>query len=315
MMLSRVADALFWMSRYLERAEIVARLLDVNSSLDLDLNRLETQPRQVHWLAVADVLQAAPPTGAESLLSPEDLCRSFSFDLGNVGSIASCINRSRNNARSIRGSISSDMWRELNKLYWQVWDSDFRGRVKDAPHDLYQTVETGSHVFQGVCDSTLPHDEGWHFIQLGKYLELAEKTLRLLDARYQQLHSPNSPMEPSLLNLHWGSVLKCCLAFQAYQRLYISRVEAERVVDFLLFNSEFPHSVCFCLHEASKALNAISQGVPRTKAAQILGKAVSELEFADVEQLKQTGCKPLIDATLQRCLKASAALQEQYFLA
>jgi uncharacterized alpha-E superfamily protein len=314
-MLSRVADAMFWMSRYLERAEVVARLLDVNSGLDLDLHGVVSHSHNLQWTAVVNVVQSAsPPAGNNGRPLADIIAESLTFDMANPGSIASCVNRSRNNARSIRGTISSDMWRELNKLYWQLWDPDFRNRVKDSPHDLYQTVEIGSHMFQGVCDATMPHDEGWQFIQLGKNLEKAEKTLRLLDARYQQLHGRHDPSELSLLNLHWGSVLKCCLAFQAYQHLYISRVEPERVVEFLLFNTEFPHSVCFCLQAATDALAAISQGdKTRDKAAKILGRAVSELHYPEQEGTGE-GWKPLLDATLQRCMNASAAIQEQYFL-
>jgi uncharacterized alpha-E superfamily protein len=310
-MLSRVADAMFWMSRYLERAEIAARMLDVSAGLDLDLAGVVSHAHDLHWTATVNVLQTNSAM-ENGLPLVETICSSLTFDMANPASIASCVNRSRNNARSIRGSISSDMWRELNKLYWQLWDVDFRGRVQDSPHDLYQTVEIGSHVFQGVCDATMPHDEGWQFIQLGKNLEKAEKTLRLLDARHNQLHGRHDPAELSLLNLHWGSVLKCCTAFQAYQRLYISRVEPERVMEFLLFNPEFPHSVCFCLQEAVDALAAISQGdKTRDKAAKILGRAVSELHYPERDS---SSWKPLLETTIKRCMNASAAIQEQYFL-
>jgi uncharacterized alpha-E superfamily protein len=311
-MLSRVADAMFWMSRYLERAEFVARLLDVSSGLDLDLQGVVSHAHDLQWTTAMTVLQVAGSDDNRPLA--EVIYAALTFDMSNPGSIGACINRSRNNARSIRGSISSDMWRELNKLYWQLWDADFRARTKDSPHDLYQAVEVGSHVFKGVCDATMPHDEGWQFIKLGRSLEKAEKTLRLLDARYQQLGGRHDPAELSLLNLHWGSVLKCCLAFQAYQRLYISRVEPERVVEFLLFNPEFPYSVCFSLQEAVSALAAISQGDrTRDKAAKILGRAVSELQYPE-QDTSGAGWQPLLHSTLQRCMSAGAAVQQQYFL-
>jgi uncharacterized alpha-E superfamily protein len=311
-MLSRVADALFWMSRYLERAEQVARLLDVCSQLDLDLQGVVADSHDMHWQAVAEVMPYGTAT-VDGVLSSTAVTAALTFDAENSFSIVSCVKRARNNARSIRGSISSDMWRELNKLYWLLNDPDFRIRTQDSPHDLYAAVELGAQVFQGVCDATLPRDEGWHFIQLGKYLERADKTLRLLDVKVQQL---SHPIEPSVLNLHWGSVLKSSLAFQAYQRMYTNRVEPDRVIEFLLLSPEFPHAVCFCLQAALEALQAVSGGAQtqQAKAGRLLGRAVSDLVFAEADSVEPETIKPLLDATLQRCVQAGGAVQEQYFL-
>ncbi len=311
-MLSRVADALFWMSRYLERAEQAARLLDVASQLDLDLHGVVASSHDLHWRAVADVMQCAPPAdgGSPGVWLPATL----TFDADNPCSILSCVKRARNNARSIRGSISSDMWRELNKLYWLLNDPDFRVRIQDSPHDLYSAVELSAQIFQGVCDATVARDEGWHFIQLGKYLERADKTLRILEVKGRQLLGRN-PLEPSVTNLHWGSVLKSCLAFQAYQRIYINRVEPERVVALLLLSPDFPHSVCFCLQQASEALRAVGNPSEQPpKAWRLLGRSVSELIFADPEHIELNTTMPLIGAALDRCSQASSAVQEQYFL-
>lgn len=310
-MLSRVADALFWMSRYLERGEQVARMLDVSLQLDLDLHGVVASSFDAHWNAFVDIFQS-PITREESQPWSQTVCQALTFDASQGASILSCVKRARNNARSIRGTISSDMWRELNKLYWLLNDTDFRLRTQDSPHDLYDAVEIGSQVFQGVCDSTVSRDEGWHFIQLGKYLERADKTLRILSSKMQQV----AAAEPSVVNLHWGSVLRSCLAFQAYQRVYISRIEPQRVIDFLLFNDEFPHSVSFCLQAAREALMVIGNTEERqkSKAIRVLSRAVSDLEFFQSEDIRHGGMKTLLDATLYSCAQSCSAVQEQYFL-
>jgi uncharacterized alpha-E superfamily protein len=314
-MLSRVADALFWMSRYVERSEHVARLLEVGFHLELDLHGVVAGPHDLQWEAALEILQE---TGvAEEGKHLSDVVRQkLTFDQRQSSSIMSCINRARNNARSIRGSISTDMWRELNKLYWQLNDPEYRVRAMDSPHDLYHTVQIGSQFFQGVCDATLMHDEGWQFIQLGKYLERADKTLRILDVRSRQLRAL-SAAELSLASLHWASVLRSCEAYQSYQRLYISRVDPERVVEFLLFNRDFPHSARFCLESAAKALEAIGGAEGRGekgKAAHIIGRAVSDLEYTDVRDVVNGSLHRFLETTWQRCAQASHVLQEEYAL-
>lgn len=316
-MLSRVADAMFWMSRYVERAEHVARMLEVNFHLDLDLHGVVAGPQDLQWRALLEILQLAYPSEEEEEPLDAVVTERLTFDMQTATSIMSCVNRSRNNARSIRGSISSDMWRELNKLYWRLNDPEFRGHAQESPHDLYYTVQIGGQLFQGVCDATLNHDEGWQFIQLGKYLERADKTLRVLDVRYRQLRAMVEPSELSLATLHWASVLKACLAYQAYQRLYISRVEPERVVEFLLFNPEFPYSVRFCLEAAAKALADIGggeDGRPGGRARHILGRAISDLEFAEPDEVFAQGLPEFLAATSQRCAQVSVAVNRQYAL-
>src|SRR5438552_718991 len=129
------------------------------------------------------------------------LGRSLAFDPETPMSIISCISRARYNARSIRGTINSDIWKELNKLYWQLSDEAFRHEAQQSPHEFYSAVETGSHLVQGVCDATMIHNEGWQFIQLGKYLERADKTLRILDVQYHLLHQSMDPDDLPLSNL------------------------------------------------------------------------------------------------------------------
>src|SRR5439155_19686399 len=161
-MLSRVADALFWMSRYLERAEHVARLLDICFHLELDLRGVLAGPHELHWTSLAAILQQPVAASNDHASTPQALISHwFTFDLDNPTSIMSCISRARYNARSIRGTINSAMWKELNKLYWQLADPEFSSRVRESPHEFYEAVGCGGDLFQGGCDATLTHGGGW----------------------------------------------------------------------------------------------------------------------------------------------------------
>jgi uncharacterized alpha-E superfamily protein len=306
------------MSRYLERAEHVARLLDVCFHLELDLHGVLAGPHELHWTSLAAILQQIVPAAKQSPLSPQALISHWlTFDLENPTSIMSCVTRARFNARTVRGSISSEMWKELNKLYWQLADPQFCSHAQESPYEFYQAVECGSHLFQGVCDATLTRDEGWQFIQLGKYLERADKTLRILDIQYHLLHDMTNPADQPLANLQWAGVLRSCLAYEAYQRLYVGRVDPERIIEFLLLQPRFPRSVRFCLESAAGALTAIEGPAPGrrlSKADHLLGRVLSDLRYAELDQILQGDLHAFLSGVLDRCAAVTRAVQEQYAL-
>jgi uncharacterized alpha-E superfamily protein len=255
-------------------------------------------------------------TGAAA--SPQAaISRWLTFELENPNSLMSCVATARNNARSIRGKISMEMWRELNKLYWRLRDPEFSSRAADSPHDFYKAVEGGNHLFQGVCDAVMTRDEGWQFIQLGKFLERADKILRILDIQYHVLQEQIDPADQSLSNLLWAGVLRGCSAYQAYQMFYVGRVDPDRVVDFLLLHRNFPRSVFFSLEAAARALAEIEGPVPgrgSSKADRILGRVLSDLQFAELDQLLKGDLHAFLGSILDRCHQVSRAIQDQYFL-
>jgi uncharacterized alpha-E superfamily protein len=317
-MLSRVADALFWMSRYLERAEHVARLLDVCFHLELDLRGVSTVLHELHWTSLVAILQQQVPTPARTPGAPQAaISHWLTFDLDNPVSIMACVARARLNARSIRGTISSEMWRELNKLYWRLCDPEFCNRARESPYEFYQAVECGSALFQGLCDATSNHDEGWQFIQLGKFLERADKTLRILDNQYHLLRELTNPADAPLSNLHWAAVLRSCRAYEAYQRLYVGRVEPEHVVEFLLLRPDFPRSVRFCLEAAARALSAIEGRAPKralSKADRLLGLMLADLKYRELDQILKDDLHAFLGAFLDQCAQVSRAVQDRYSL-
>ena len=314
-MLSRVADALFWMSRYLERAEHAARAVDVAFQLDLDLHGVLAAPVEPEWSALMALLRMPEPA-ADDRGAPV-ASRWVLVDPQNPGSVLSCVNRSRSNARSIRGSISPLMWRELNKLHWRLADTALQGRVAESPHDFCEEMRIGVLLFHGVCESTLMHDEGWHFIQLGRYLERAEKVLRILDS-CAGLLDPGAAADLPIAGLRWAAVLRNCAAYEAYRRLYISRVDPERVVEFLLVNPDFPHSVRFCLTQVAASLAEITGRAPDRcddESSRSVGRLLADLVYLEPAVLDGVRLRAFLADALRRCALVGGSLQRHYALA
>jgi A predicted alpha-helical domain with a conserved ER motif./Transglutaminase-like superfamily len=200
------------------------------------------------------------------------------------------------------------MWRELNKLYLQLADPELVDRGRESPHELNQAAEFGSHTFQGVTDATLTHGEGWQFDQLGKFLERAEKTLRVLDERYHLLQGLNDPAALPLSALQWAAVPRSCRAYEAYQRLYVGRVEPDRVVEFLPLHPEFSRSVRFSLEAARRALSAIAGTMPSRelgRADRLLGWTLADLRYGEVGQILKGDVHAFLGGLLERCGEAS----------
>jgi uncharacterized alpha-E superfamily protein len=316
-MLSRVADALFWMSRYVERAESLARLLDVWFHLELDLAGAGAAPYEMHWTSLAAILRVPLPPLPRGTPPGVAFSHWLTFDLENPSSIMTYLARARLNARSIRGTINSEVWRELNKLYWKLNDADFVRRARESPYEFYQAVECGSALFQGLCDATASHDEGWQFIQLGKFLERADKTIRILDVQYHLLRELTNPGDVPLSNLHWAGVLRSCRAYEPYQRLYVGRIDPERVVEFLLMRSDFPRSVRFCLESAAVALENIEkQDSTRelSDADRLLGHMIADLKYRQLDEIFEGDLHVFLEKLYSRCAGVGRGVQERYSL-
>jgi uncharacterized alpha-E superfamily protein len=209
------------------------------------------------------------------------------------------------------------MWRELNKLYWQLNDAEFRDQARESPHEFLQAVECGSCLFQGICDAICTHDEGWQFIQLGKYLERADTTLRILDIQYELLTDLSDPADLPLASLEWAAVLRGCQSYDAYQRLHLGRVEPEGVVGFLLLFADSPRSVRFCLEASAGALAAIEGLSPRdglSKPERLLGLMLGELKYRQLEQILSDPLHAFLGSMLERCALVSLGVQDRYSL-
>jgi uncharacterized alpha-E superfamily protein len=307
-LLSRVADAVYWMGRYIERAENVARFIDVNHNLMLDL----PGDYAGQWQPIVDT------TGDSALFrerygeaAREKVVRFLSFDLENRNSIYSCVMSARENARSVRETISSEMWQQMNSLYLLIASESRKERPEAVPEFCHK-VRMGCHLFDGLTYSTMSHNESWHFIRMGASLERADKTTRLLDVKYfillPSVHDVGTPYD----DIQWSAVLKSVSGFEMYRKRY-GRLIPERVVEFLLLDSEFPRAVRHCIGLANQSLHAIT-GKPAGEfscaSEKRMGLLRSELNYAQVDDILSSGLHEFFDAlqgkmnTIDECILA-----------
>lgn len=309
-MLSRVAEGIYWMSRYLERAGNVARVLDVNFRLMLDL----PTGMAVQWGAVVKT------TGDYDEFSKrykkptfENVLQFLTFDRKNPNSILSCICAARENARSVREIISSEMWEQVNKLYLAT--SDAAERRLSSPEEFLGDTKLASHLFVGLTDTTMSHGEPWHFARLGRSLERADKTSRILDIKYFILLPSATDVGTPLDEIQWTAVLGSASALAMYRQRH-GQVSSKRVIEFLILDREFPRAIHHCLTDADRSLHAIS-GTPldsfHNVAEQRLGRLRADLDFTRVSDVIGGGLHEFIDTFQTELNTISAAIFETFF--
>ncbi|MDZ4763616.1 MAG: alpha-E domain-containing protein [Chloroflexota bacterium] len=283
-MLSRVADTLYWMSRYLERAEHTTRLLD------LQLNMMLESPAsaELRWQRILDGLWVKPSEARDAYTMAEWL----TFDASHESSIFSCIVSARENARYVREQISSEMWEQVNLMALRMRQSTIDEIWNDQPHEFFRAIKEGCHLFQGITDSTMNHGEGWQFIQLGRYLERIHATARLLDVHYAAF--AETPFHQTVLGdtAEWIGLLKSCTAFEAYCKVYTADLRPGRIAEFLLLNAEFPHSIRFSVHCAHAALLELEKFTESKRARQVnrlVGRLRALLDYGQIDEIMGGG--------------------------
>ncbi len=312
-MLSRVADSIFWMSRMVERAENVARFIDVNTHLMLDLPADQGEQWEPLVITSGDHESFVAKYGTAT---QETVTRFLTFDRTNPNSILSCLNVSRENARGVRDVISSEMWESLNRFYLLVRDASEDPGLSDL-HGFYQQVKNASHLFCGLTDNTLSHNESWQWARMGRMMERADKTSRILDVKYYILlphvHDVGTPYD----NIQWAALLKSASALEMYRKRY-QRIMPERVLTFLILDPDFPRAIRFCLNEVSEAMHAITgsaHGSFTNPAEQQLGRLRAELNYAQVSDIIAQGVHEYLDAFQGKLNSVGGEVIDHFFLA
>ncbi len=309
-MLSRVADSLYWMSRYLERAEHTARMIDVDLQLRLDQSPEAGAGR---WLRLLEASQV--PTPEDGKIDAESLTHVLTLDKTNSSSILSCVASARENLRQVREQCSTEMWEQLNRLYLQVNSTTSSEAWLLHTHVFFRAMQEGSHLFQGVTDSTMSHGEGWQYIQLGRFVERTDELARLIGTYFGHLQHPLDQAVESEEYLEWVGLLKSCAAFEAYCKTYTAEIRPLRVAEFLLLNPEFPHSVRFSVDRVHAALLAIGELTER-KAEQpvrLAGRLGATLSFSQIEEIMASGASAYVQSVRWQCAQAHTAIQQVYF--
>jgi len=276
-MLSRVADNLYWMSRYLERAEHTARVMDVQMNLMLEQDREEEGGR---WSRVLACLgQHETKAGADVFGAAQDYA---------LKQMLEAIASARDNARQVREQISSEMWEELNRLFHESKRMIGPEFWTTQPHDLLHAITDGSYMFQGITDSTMIHGEGWQFIQVGRFMERAQATARLIDSHFAVFFQDGRETYTAAEHMEWIGLLRSCTAFEAYCKVYTADLRPERIAEFLLMNSDFPHSTRFAAEGIRGSLACIHDVAANRKTdrlTKLAGRLASALSYTPLDEV------------------------------
>jgi len=300
-MLSRVADSLYWMSRYFERADHCARVLEANYNLMLDPSRPSTELRWRKITASLGLESAADGT------DPQTTVARLTSEVDNRFSIVCCISSARENASQVREEISSEMWERLNQIYHEITSSSNGLENHSEPLRLVSAVREGSYKFHGVTSATMNHGEGWHFIQLGKYMERACALSVLLDAHFSSSKEAD--------DLDWVGLLASCTAFEAYCKVYTADLKPERVAEFLLLNPDFPFSIRYAADRMHLALNSItkrSHGQGAARIERIIGGLHASLAYAQIGDIMTENIHRYLNGVIEQCRNLHAALHQVY---
>lgn len=311
-MLSRVADSIYWLNRYVERAENIARFVGTNLNLMLDSPRgIEQQWKPlVYTTGDQELFEQAYGEG-----NAQNVIQFLTFDSNYPNSILSCLQIARENARSVREIISSEMWEQINAFYWMV-KTAAPDQSLSGLQDFFTEVKLASHLFAGVMDATMSHNEGWHFGQIGRLLERADKTSRILDVKYYILLPSVKHVGTILDQLQWISLLRSASAYEMYRKRSQHRITPDGVAEFLILDREFPRSIQSCLLQAERSLHQITgtpHGTWQNPVERTLGRLRSELGYITIDEIMHIGLHEFLNDLQEKMNEIGDNIFDNFF--
>lgn len=308
-MLSRVAENLYWMSRYIERAENIARIIDVNYNLMLDSNEFYSNQQWQPLVVTSGDDEEFEKHHTE--YNEKNVISFLTFDERNSNSILSCISSARFNAKTARESISPEMFHEINGIYHEV-----NVLLQSTPStktlkNLYDEVMKFSHLFIGLTERTLLQDEGWNFIRLGRLLERADKITRILDIKYFILLPSVGYVNTPYDDIQWAALLKSASAFEPYRKKYHT-IEYDKIIEFLIREETFPRSVNYCLRRLLDTISKIDETGGSLSFLKIR-ELSKEIENISVKEIKHYGLHEYLDLIQQKLNDIGNAIYKDFF--
>lgn len=316
-MLSRVAESIYWMGRYVERAENTARLLDIafrsTRELSVSFGADDGVPNGLLLVLAALGMESAYAE-RYGAVSEDGLAAFLVLDHDNPGSVVSCITAARTNARTVRESISTEMWEELNRTYLSLNRVTAAYLLIEGMHDFCRQIRLGSQLFQGVTDATMPYDEAWRFLQTGKHLERAGTTSRILVAHGGVLAQAQMRLLPEEVH-RWLNLLRSVSAYEAYMRARPGGVQPRAVAEYLLLSQSFPRSVALGVRRAHEQLEAIEEelSLRREGPAVLAGALAARLRYTTVDDLAGGGLLALLPGVQAGITAIDQSVRQTYF--
>ncbi|MEM7180049.1 MAG: alpha-E domain-containing protein [Spirochaetota bacterium] len=308
-MLSRVAESIYWINRYIERAENYSRLIDVNCQMSLDLpnSHLSQWSPIVH--TTSDQKTFVERYGE---FNRKNTIEFITFDLDNPNSILSCISRARENARTVREQISPELWEILNEFYLKLKYTKQEHFSYDEVQTFFKEVRQNCLLFHGCMDATISHDtEVWNFAMLGRLLERADKSTRILDMKYYILLPSINDIGTSIDLIQWIALLKATGSLGMFKKSY-SKINPKAISEFIMLNEYFPRSILFCMKQIKQNLQGISPG--GTNVLNLVDTTLAELKATNVELIFTTGLHEYLDNMQIKLNQIDGEINQNYFL-
>ena len=309
-MLSRVADSLYWMSRYLERAENTVRQLDVTMGLMLDTSDTSAEMR---WKRM--MISLGQLDGMEWNGDLDGMARNLVFDNINPASVTFCVNGARENARQVREEISSEQWQRLNRLYHQMHSPHAQAQFRSSINDALASVIDGIHLFKGVSDTTMIHGQGWQFIRLGRYLERAYATATLLEVYQPELFQEQERDHSGYQYLELVGLLRCCTSFEAYCQVYTADLTPDRILEFLLLNRDFPHAIRYCVDGIRHAVESVQRTGGRRcpdELTAVIGRLHAMLGYTTIGEILAGDTGTFLHSIREHCMRIHELIYRYY---
>ena len=304
MMLARVADSLYWLGRYIERAEHLSRLSSV--MLNATLDQTDSGVQAV-WIALSAVGEPEMSSAVGSFEAAEALV----LDRADHNSVVSSLSRARENARQVRDQITTETWERLNLLYLKVTDENAKRDFADGSTTFLHDVIADLHLFKGAADTTMSHGESWRFMMLGMYLERAQLVSRLLEVCFAD--TPGRQINDHIALV---SLLRMACALEPYLRVYTAEIEPRHILEFLVFDEDFPRSIRFATSQIEANLNVLARRAGGDGAGagpeRIAGRLKARLQFADINELENQGAGALLTTDVNECARIHEAIYETF---
>ena len=322
-MLSRTADHLFWMSRYTERAENTARMLNVSYETSL-LPQSEAMAQE-GWRGLLSISELIPAyTARHGEITPAGVLEFMVRDESNPSSIASCLHAARENARAVRGALTTEVWETQNQTWLELARMLRGGDFGRDPGQFFEWVKYRSHLSRGVVLGTMLQDEAFHFLRLGTFLERADNTARLLDVKFHAVESDfhgtarepgngSRRATPEADFYHWSAILRSVSAFEVYRKVYRDVITPERVAELLMLRSDMPRSLHACLHGVESNLASISNG-QSAETQRKAGRLLADLRYGRIDEILATGLHAYLTQFLDRVNELGAGISRDFLV-
>ncbi len=311
-MLSRTADHLFWLSRYIERAENTARMLDI--AYQASLQPQSTEESEQTWRSLVSISELNGLYGAKyAAINARNVMEFMVADEGNLSSIFNCLRAARENARAVRGALTTEVWETMNQTWLEFRRLLREGALARDPSQLFEWVKYRSHLSRGVTVGTMLQDEAFHFIRIGSFLERADNTARLLDVKFYRHDGVGSERDAARDFYYWSAVLRSVSGFEIYRKVYSNVIQPDKVAELLILRPDMPRSLSHCVTRMLANLKRVAN--PQSaETLRRVGRLEAELSFGRIDEILAEGMHPFLDGFLAEVADLGARISRDFLV-